>query len=264
MIGRGDGVYLTKSNTDNLSKVSYFKNNIFSMDGIEEKNIIINGLKSVDGENCVGGISGSVGTASVAGLLNTTLGVAEYLGFNANSISLTGSTEGITIGGKGKRVGGAFGEAIGGSISSVTVTNLNNISGENIVGGFIGVSGPGDLAGTDNGLTVNLLGLNYILKLSNLLSLGQAVEVNIDSSSVSGINSGFTVEATGSREDNSTTDYVAAGFVAKSNSTKINDAKVNNLKTVTSTDDGGYSGGFIGISKTGGLAEVGDETEIKN
>lgn len=263
LIGRGDGVYLTKSNTDNLSKVSYFKNNIFSMDGIEEKNIIINGLKSVDGENCVGGISGSVGTASVAGLLNTTLGVAEYLGFNANSISLTGSTEGITIGGKGKRVGGAFGEAIGGSISSVTVTNLNNISGENIVGGFIGVSGPGDLAGTDNGLTVNLLGLNYILKLSNLLSLGQAVEVNIDSSSVSGINSGFTVVATGSREDNSTTDYVAAGFVAKSNSTKINDAKVNNLKTVTSTDDGGYSGGFIGISKTGGLAEVGDETEIK-
>ena len=263
LIGRGDGVYLTKSNTDNLSKVSYFKNNIFSMDGLEEKNIIINGLKSVDGENCVGGISGSVGTASVAGLLNTTLGVAEYLGFNANSISLTGSTEGITIGGKGKRVGGAFGEAIGGSISSVTVTNLNNISGENIVGGFIGVSGPGDLAGTDNGLTVNLLGLNYILKLSSLLSLGQAVEVNIDSSSVSGINSGFTVEATGSREDNSTTDYVAAGFVAKSNSTKINDAKVNNLKTVTSTDDGGYSGGFIGISKTGGLAEVGDETEIK-
>ena len=59
------------------------------------------------------------------------MGVAEYLGFNANSISLTGSTEGITIGGKGKRVGGAFGEAIGGSISSVTVTNLNNISGEN-------------------------------------------------------------------------------------------------------------------------------------
>ena len=45
--------------------------------------------------------------------------------------------------------------------------------------------------------------------------MGQAVEVNIDSSSVSGINSGFTVEATGSREDNSTTDYVAAGFVAK-------------------------------------------------
>lgn len=58
----------------------------------------------MDGENCVGGISGSVGTASVAGLLNTTLGVAEYLGFNANSISLTGSTEGITIGGKGKEL----------------------------------------------------------------------------------------------------------------------------------------------------------------
>ncbi len=63
-----------------------------------------------------------------------------------------------------------------------TVTNLNNISGENIVGGFIGAFGPSDLGSeTDNGLTVNLLGLNYILKLSSL-SLGQAVEVNIDSS----------------------------------------------------------------------------------
>ena len=133
MIGRGDGVYLTKSNTDNLNKVSYFKNNIFSMDGIEEKNIIINGLKSVDGENCVGGISGSVGTASVAGLLNTTLGVAEYLGFNANSISLTGSTEGITIGGKGKRVGedDSFGayrsivDSIGGKSYGVYDLNFN-------------------------------------------------------------------------------------------------------------------------------------------
>ena len=59
------------------------------MDGIEEKNVIINGLKTVDGENCVGGISGSVGTASVAGVLNTILGVAAKLGNNSNSISVT-------------------------------------------------------------------------------------------------------------------------------------------------------------------------------
>ena len=74
-----------------------------------------------------------MGTASVAGLLNTTLGVAEYLGFNANSISLTGSTEGITIGGKGKRVGedDSFGayrsivDSIGGKSYGVYDLNFN-------------------------------------------------------------------------------------------------------------------------------------------
>ena len=62
------------------------------------------------------------------------------------------------------------------------------------------MSGPGELVGTDGGLTVNLLGLNYLLKLNNLLSLGQAVEVTITNANVKGIESGFTVEATGVRD----------------------------------------------------------------
>ena len=89
---------------------------------------------------------------------------------------------------------------------------LQKSNGNNMAGGFIGLAGPGDLAGTDGGLTVNLLGLNYVLKLSNLLSLGQAVEVKVTDATVSGIADGFSVEATGSRSDNSTVEYAASGI----------------------------------------------------
>ncbi len=122
----------------------------------------------------------------------------------------------------------AFGDAIGGSIKNVTIDRLASVNGKNMVGGFIGLSGPGELVGTDGGLTVNLLGLNYLLKLNNLLSLGQAVEVTITNANVNGIGDGFTVEATGVREENSVRDYTASGFMARSNSTKVENAHVTN------------------------------------
>ena len=133
-----------------------------------------------------------------------------------------------------------------------------------MVGGFIGLSGPGDLAGADGGLTVNLLGLNYILKLNNLLSLGQAIEVKINKVNVNGVTNGFTVHAKGSRDSNSVRDYSASGFIAKSGSTKVEDSHVTNLKSVKAADDGGYASGFVAISKTGGLAEVADDNSIKS
>lgn len=120
------------------------------------------------------------------------------------------------------------------------------------------------MAGTDGGLTVNLLGLNYLLKLNNLLSLGQAIEVKIKDTYVSGIKDGFTVHAKGSRDSNSVRDYSASGFIAKSGSTKIENSHVTNLKSVNAADDGGYASGFVGISKTGGLAEVADDNSIKS
>ena len=126
------------------------------------------------------------------------------------------------------------------------------------------MSGPGDLAGTDGGLTVNLLGLNYLLKLSNLLSLGQAVEVKIQNVQVNGVEKGFEVKATGVREENSVRDYTASGFIARSNCTKVENAHVTKLKSVEAADVGGYAAGFVAISKTGGLAEVGDKTEVKS
>lgn len=261
--GRGNGAYIAQSNADNLQKISYWKNSVYDVDSVQVIDSSLTGLSSVTGNDYVGGIAGSMGTASAAGLLNTTLGVASYLAFTVDNVHVNGAENGFAVTGN-ERVAGGFGDAIGGSITTVSINNLASIEGNNLVGGFIGLSGPGDLAGTDGGLTVNLLGLNYLLKLNNLLSLGQAIEVKIKDTNVNGIKDGFTVHAKGSRDSNSVRDYSASGFIAKSGSTKIENSHVTNLKSVKAADNGGYASGFIGISKTGGLAEVADDNSIKS
>lgn len=260
--GRGDGVTIAPSNAENLGKISYWKRGVYNADGTTEQSVSVTGLQSISGHDYTGGIAGSLGTASVSGLLNDTVGIASYLGFTVDSVTLTGNEGGFAVDGW-ERVGGGFGDAIGGTINNVVIDKLKSVEGKNYAGGFIGLSGPGELVGTDGGLTVNLLGLNYILKLNKLLAIGQYVQVNITNASVNGINDGFTVTATGAREANSVLDYTAAGFIARSNSTKIENARVTNLRSVTAANDGGYAAGFVAISKTGGLADVGDEEEVK-
>lgn len=259
--GRGNGAYIAQSNADNLQKISYWKNNVYDVGSVSVLGVSLTGLSNIKGNDYVGGIAGSMGTASVAGLLNTTLGVASYLAFTVDNVYISGND--LRIEGN-ERVGGGLGDALGGSIKAVKIDNLNSVEGNNYVGGFIGLSGPGDLAGTDGGLTVNLLGLNYVLKLNNLLSLGEAIEVKIDDVNVNGTTDGFTVHAKGSRDSNSVLDYSASGFIAKSGSTKVENSHVTNLKSVKAADDGGYASGFVGISKTGGLAEVADNDSIKS
>ena len=261
--GRGNGAYIAQSNTNNLQKISYWKNNVYDVGSVQVVDVSLTGLSNVKGNDYVGGIAGSMGTASVAGLLNTTLGVASYLAFTVDNVHVNGKGDGFTVTGN-ERIGGGFGDAIGGSITTVSINNLASTEGNNLVGGFIGLSGPGDLAGTDGGLTVNLLGLNHVLKLNHLLSLGQAIEVKINDVNVNGSQTGFTVHAKGSREGESVRDYSASGFIAKSGSTKVEDSHVTNLKSVKAADDGGYASGFVAISKTGGLAEVADDNSIKS
>lgn len=260
--GWGDGLSIAPSSAEYLQKISYWKRNTYTTESVQTQSVSITGLQSVSGDNYTGGIAGSLATASAAGLLNKTLGVASYLPFTVDNIKLSGIGSGFTVDGK-ERVGGGLGFAIGGTIKDAVINNLRSVNGKNFVGGFIGFSDPGELVGADEGLTVNLLGLNYILKLNKLLAIGQYVQVNITNSSVNGIKDGFTVTATGVRDENSVLDYTAAGFIARSNSTKIENAHVTNLKSVTAANDGGYAAGFVAISKTGGLADVGDEAEVK-
>ena len=263
--GRGDGVTIAPSNAENLGKISYWKRGVYKAEETAAQPVSVTGLKIISGHDYTGGIAGSLGTASVSGLLNDTAGIASYLGFTVDSVTLTGYESGFTVEGW-ERVGGGFGDAIGGTINNVSINKLRSVEGKNYAGGFIGLSGPGELVGTSGGLTVNLLGLNYLLTLNKLLSIGQYVQVTIKDANVNGIDKdGFTVEATEKREANSVLDYTAAGFIARSNSTKIENAHVTNLKSVTAANDGGYAAGFVAISKTGGLAEVGeDSTQVKS
>ena len=263
--GRGDGVTIAPSNAENLGKISYWKRGVYKAEETAAQPVSVTGLKIISGHDYTGGIAGSLGTASVSGLLNDTAGIASYLGFTVDSVTLTGYESGFTVEGW-ERVGGGFGDAIGGTINNVSINKLRSVEGKNYAGGFIGLSGPGELVGTSGGLTVNLLGLNYLLTLNKLLSIGQYVQVTIKDANVNGIDKdGFTVEATEKREANSVLDYTAAGFIARRNRTKIENSHVTNLKSVTAANDGGYAAGFVAISKTGGLAEVGeDSTQVKS
>ena len=263
IVGRGNGSSIAPSSAEYLQKVSYWRNSIYETGTIATNNVRLNGRIDISGQDYVGGIAGSLGTASVAGLLNTTLGVASYLAFTVDNVLVQGNDNNFSVKGR-ERVGAGLGDAIGGSMKNVTLNNVVYVNGDNLVGGFIGLSGPGDLAGADGGLTVNLLGLNYLLKLSNLLSLGQAVEVKIQNVQVNGVEKGFEVKATGVRAENSVRDYTASGFIARSNCTKVENAHVTKLKSVEAADVGGYAAGFVAISKTGGLAEVGNDAEVKS
>ena len=263
ILGGGDGVYLAESSADYLNKLSYWKYGALDTGNVSQRENVLSGLESVKaGEHRAGGVAGSVTTASVTGLLNNTLGVGSFLGFTVHSVTVTGVDAGYAVTTTDNYAGGALGEAIGGDVQSVTLHQLKSVTAKNRCGGFVGCAGPGDLAGT-NGLTVNLLGLNHLLNVSNLLSVAEGIRVKITDAHVDGITDGFTIQAKGSNDDGETVDYVAGGFIGKSNSCEISQSDVKNLKEVTANDTDGNAGGFIGTSSTGGLADVADETEIK-
>lgn len=260
ILGGGDGVYIAESSAEYLKKLSYWKYGALEAGSISQRDNVIKGLQSVkSGENRAGGVAGSVTTANVTGLLNNTLGVGQFLGFTVHNVTING---GYTVEASGNYAGGAIGEAVGGDVQTVTLNQLKSVTAQNRVGGFVGCAGPGDLVG-GNGLTLNLLGLNNLLKVENLLSVAKGVRVTIKDAHVNGIPDGFTVKATGSNENGEVVDYVAGGFIGKSNSCEINSSDVTSLKEVSANDTDGIAGGFVGSSQTGGLADVARETDIK-
>ena len=262
ILGGGDGVYLAESSQEYLSKLSYWKYGALQTESVAQRDNTINGLLKVKaGENRAGGIAGSVTTASVTGLLNNTLGVGNFLGFTVHNVTVNGK-DGYTVEAGQNYAGGALGEAVGGDVDTVTLSNIKSITAKNRTGGFVGCAGPGDLVG-GNGLTLNLLGLNNLLKVGNLLSVAEGIRVKINNTHVNGIKDGFTVKATGTNNLREVVDYTAGGFIGKSNSCEINHSDVKNLKEVSANDTDGYAGGFIGSSQTGGLADVANEADIK-
>lgn len=260
ILGGGDGVYLAESSAGYLNKLSYWKYGALETGSISQRDNVITGLQSVNAcGNRAGGVAGSVTTANVTGLLNNTLGVGNFLGFTVHNVKVTGLDYTVNA---NNYAGGAIGEAVGGDVQNVTLEQLKSVTAKNRVGGFIGCAGPGDLAG-GNGLTLNLLGLNNLLKVENLLSVAEGVRVKITNAHVSGIADGLTVNATGSNESGEVVDYTAGGFIGKCNSCEINSSDVTNLKEVSANDADGIAGGFVGSSQTGGLADVASDADIK-
>ena len=263
ILGGGDGVYIAESSPEYLNKLPYWKHGGRDASSVAQRDNVLTGLKTVTAsENRAGGIAGSVTTANVTGLLNNTLGIGNFLGFTVHHVTVTGVNDGYTVEAKENYAGGALGEAVGGDVDTVTLNQVKSVTAKNRVGGFIGCAGPGDLAG-GNGLTLNLLGLNNLLKVENLLSVAEGVRVKINEAHVNGITGGMTVEATGTNSNGEVVDYTAGGFIGKSNSCEIIKSDVKNLKEVTANDKDGFAGGFVGSSQTGGLADVAGKADVK-
>lgn len=263
ILGGGDGVYIAESSPEYLNKLPYWKHGGGDASSVAQRDNVLTRLKTVTaGENRAGGIAGSVTTANVTGLLNNTLGIGNFLGFTVHHITVTGVNDGYTVEAKENYAGGALGEAVGGDVDTVTLNQVKSVTAKNRVGGFIGCAGPGDLAG-GNGLTLNLLGLNHLLKVENLLSVAEGVRVKINEAHVNGIAGGMTVEATGTNSNGEVVDYTAGGFIGKSNSCEIIKSDVKNLKEVTANDKDGFAGGFVGSSQTGGLADVAGKADVE-
>lgn len=242
-----DESFIWKQNSDQLNYTPKNKENS------------IPSLVSVSANSFAGGIVGKNLTASAAGILNKTLGVASYIGFTVDSVTVTGSENGYSISATDNYAGGAFGQAIGGNAISVVLNNISTVTAKNYAGGFAGDAGTGSLA---NGGGLNILGLD-LAKIDNLLSLAEGVRLNIKDSQVNGIADGLSVSATGVNSQGSIEEFVAGGFIGESKSVVIENSKVTNLKSVTADATYGYAGGFTGTSETGGLAGVVQEGKNK-
>lgn len=276
MVGRGDGVVIAASDAPHMSDIKLWSQKTVSYEA-SGRGCSIDGLRSVSADGSyAGGIAGGLGTASVGGVLNTTIGLGGYLPFNVSSLTVSGVAGGFAVtagdacaaGGVGKATGGKVGRADDAyesaasapDTSVVSISNIKNISAKNNAGGFAGVVGPGDLASTGG---LDLLGL-HLLELNGLLSVADGLEVKMDGVTVSGVPAGMTVEATGNNDaDGGTTRFAAAGFIASANSAEVTDGHVKNLASVTAHLEDGVAGGFVGVSRTGGLADVADEAAIK-
>lgn len=262
IVGRGDGVYLTESSEPYLEQLPLWKwhTDDNAPPAVTAQGNVLNGLTKVSAsKDYAGGVAGYLGGASVGGLLNSTVGLGEFLGFTVSDVTLTG---GYTVEADGDYAGGAFGMAMAGDASKITINGITSVSARNNAGGFLGLGGPGSLATAgDGGLTINLLGLNNLINLSNVLSVIPGLQMTLTDCSVTG-GEDFTVEAKGG--DGSTLDdFAAGGFVGRGNSTDMTNCHVSNLLAVTAPTEkadtqgeSGFAGGFVGISRNDDLADV--------
>ena len=272
--GCGNGTVIAAADAEHLAGI-VLNDKVTSGYGPSGRGCAVEGLRSVKAaESYAGGIAGSLGTAHAGGLINNTLGLADFLPFSVSSVTVTGVADGFTVtagdtcaaAGIGKATGGkigradkAYGKAADAPATSVVaISNIKSVTAKNNAGGFAGAVGPGELASTGG---LDLLGLG-ILKIKGLLSVGAGLEVKMDGVTVSGVPAGMTVEATGSNAGASKTNFAAAGFIASANSAEVTDGHVKNLAHVSADMKDGAAGGFVGISRTGDLADVSDETSI--
>lgn len=235
LIGQGDGTKITGNGNTKTT---------------------ITGIVSVTAENYAGGIAGSITTADAIGVLNNTVGVGQYLPFEISDTSVAG--ENLTVTAAKKYAAGGAGLLLGGKADRTTITGIKEVKAGNYAGGFGGRAGAGGLASTGG---LNVLGL---VKINNVLSLADGINVKINDSKVTGIDTGFIVLADGTAELTDSESVIAGGFLAEAVGVQVTGSHAEQLKFIKAekpADKDSYAGGFVGRSHTGGLAGLAQEDE---
>lgn len=236
IIGQGDGVKITAEGTVFGGKVT--------------------GLQQVKAGKYAGGIAGSVVTADAIGVLNNTLGIGQFIPFELSQVSAEGADWTVTA--AEKYAAGACGLMLGGKADAVTVSGIQSIQSGNYTGGFAGRTGASGLASAGG---LDVLGL---VKLNNVLSLADGVQVTIQNCETVGAAGGFTILSDGRAALTDGEDFTAGGLIGESVASVVEHSHVSNLKSVTAKHDetkSSYAGGFVGRSHTGGLAGLAQEDE---
>lgn len=259
IVGRGDGVVIAAADQPHLNDIKFWSQGTVTHSA-SGRAVVLKGLRSVEAvQSCAGGIAGLLGTASVGGIINNTIGLGGYLAFELSDVTVAGVPDGAAVVAGDAYAGGAVANATGGSCVNVHIGNIGSVRAGTRAGGFAGVMGPGNLAG---GGGLDLLGLGAV-SIKGLLAVGEGVNVTADNCSVAGHANGFAVEAIAdAAPDAGVSATLAGGFVADNRSGQLSNCNVVGLHRVSADVDNGAAGGFVGNSETGGLADVADDAAI--
>ena len=244
MIGQGDGV-----------KITAVGDAAFTSGGAGGN---VTGLQSVKANKYAGGIAGSVVTADAIGVLNQTLGVGQFIPFELSQVSVEGTNWTVTA--TEKYAAGACGLMLGGKADGVMINGIQSIEAGNYTGGFAGRTGASSLASAGG---LDVLGL---VKLKNVLSLADGIQVTIKNCETVGAVGGLTIRSNGTATLTDGEDFIAGGFIGESVASVVEASHVKNLKSVVANRDtnktkGSYAGGFLGRSHTGGLAGLAEKED---
>ena len=234
MIGQGDGVKMT-------SEGMTFGGNV-------------TGLQAVTAKRYAGGVAGSVVTADAIGILNNTLGVGQFIPFELVQVSVEGTAWQVTA--TEKYAAGACGLMLGGTADTVKVSGIQSVQSGNYTGGFAGRTGAGSLASAGG---LDVLGL---VKLNNVLSLANGIQVTIKNCETVGADSGCKIISEGTAVLTDGEDFTAGGFIGEAVASIVEASHIRNLQSVIAKHEqmkSSYAGGFIGRSHTGGLAGLAEK-----
>ena len=202
-----------------------------------------------------GGILGYAKMTSVGDVLGGTVTAADYMRFECKDCSVNGGSLGLTVTASDQENGRAGGTIGYGTGGEVRRTSVTNLNSVKAGKCAGGFAGYFGSGTLANVGGIKLLGLP-LLKIDSLLSVGQMIETFTVDSTVSGVSSGYSVST---ENENG----YSGGFIGECISGRARDTKISNLKTVTAAATSGKAGGFAGFAKAGDALSAGDSTTSK-